>query len=171
MIRLTLALLATLYFGFMIAGQDHGQMRYGLMGKSAAVEPTSPSQPEILVAADPAPPAPPQSETLGLVQAVYMPAQPMVTESQVAPTAAPVSAEPDQNADIEQKYELRFIAVSSANVRQGPSRDFAVIEKLPRGEAVSVISASQGPGGWTLIRIEGDGLQGYVWNALLSDEP
>lgn len=170
MIRLTLALLATMFVTFMIAGQDRGQVRYGLIT-------AAPVTPQNVVSAQ-APPSEAVPETdaeTDLVQAVFVPTPPLVVAP--APGATPQAetstalVAPEPSADTEPQALVRYISVSSANVRKGPAKDFAVIGKLARGEAVAVVSATEGPDGWTLIRIEGDGLGGYVSNALLSDAP
>lgn len=152
MIRLTLALLATMFVTFMIAGADRGQMRHGLGADTVT--------PQTITA-----PAP-QDDSLA---AVFVPSQPVIA----APQTAGVAAEPAPDVIPLAAPEklVRFIAVNTANVREGPSKDFAVLEKLSRGEAVTILSASEDPEGWTLITIEGDGLEGYVSNALLADQP
>lgn len=182
MIRLTLALLTTLFVGFVIAGADRGQVRYGLMTTAdPAIAAPTVSPETVVTASSPAvqpPPAKPQ-----VVQAIYVPAQPLIvapqTEAEPATqtadatpaTPAPEILAPEIPTLAEPEKLVRFVAVSSANVREGPSKGFAVIEKLARGEAVSVISATEDPDGWSLIRIEGDGLEGYVSNTLLADQP
>lgn len=57
-------------------------------------------------------------------------------------------------------------AVNSAtlNVRSGPSTGNAVIDRLSRGEQVLVTAESNG---WMKIRIEGDGIDGWVSKKLL----
>ncbi len=156
MIRLTLALMATIFVTFMIAGADRGQVRYGLVADTKAPQATVRATPIDEVAAT-----------------VYVPSQPVIVVSQAAP--APLVAVPTPvptvAALVVTEKPVRFIAVTSANVREGPSKDFAVVEKLTRGEAVTILAASDDPEGWTLITIEGDGLEGYVSNALLTDQP
>ncbi len=168
MIRLILALLATMFVTFTIAGTDRGQVRYGLMttGNPAIAAQTVTPQ-SVVTASAPVAIEAPAAEAV--VEAVYVPAQPLIltpeapAEPAVETSTATVLAEPEAL--------VRFVAVATANVREGPSKDFAVIDKLARGEAVAVVSATTGPDGWTLIRIEGDGLEGYVSNALLADQP
>ena len=53
---------------------------------------------------------------------------------------------------------------SSANVRSGPSTSEGVIDRIGRGEQVLVIAESNG---WVKIRIEGDGVDGWVSKKLL----
>lgn len=172
MIRLTLALLATMFVTFVIAGADRGQLRYGLMttgNPPVAAQTVSPES--VVTASSPAAEVPaPEPES---VEVVYVPARTLIVTPEPAsePAAQSATATPVTPTLAEPEKLVRFVAVNTANVREGPSKDFAVIEKLARGEAVSVVSATEGPEGWTLIRIEGDGLEGYVSNALLSDTP
>lgn len=170
MIRLTLALLAVMFLTFTIAGADRGQVRYGLLaaestpvaGQSISANPVT-SNPEVEV-----------------TQAVYVPAAPVVDQpaagdQMIAVNAPQAETTADPATEIgtlaEPEKLMLFVSVSSANVREGPSKDFAVIDKLTRGEAVTVVAASDTPDGWTLIQIEGDGLEGYISNALLADQP
>lgn len=173
MIRMTLALLATMFLTFVIAGDDRGQVRYGLQTTDSpdptdvsaiAVEPVS----NVATAVSSKPLA--KDET---AKAVYLPAEAVVVVTDPAPEPQPTAATQTTTTEtlVEAEKLVRFVAVSTANVREGPSKDFSVIDKLSRGEAVTVVSATDDPDGWTLIRIEGDGLEGYVSNALLSDQP
>ena len=154
MIRLTLALLATMFVTFMIAGADRGQVRYGLVADTRSPQTTVSATPIVAQAAT-----------------VYVPSQPVIVASQTVETPLVAAPAPKVAALVVAERPVRFIAVASANVREGPSKDFAVVEKLTRGEAVTVLAASDDPDGWTLITIEGDGLEGYVSNALLTDQP
>lgn len=54
------------------------------------------------------------------------------------------------------------------NVREGPSTDTFVVEKLKRGEAVSV--AFEEGSEWARVTIQGDGLEGYVALRFLSPD-
>ena len=64
---------------------------------------------------------------------------------------------------------LRYVGANSVNVREGPGKSFAVLDTLKQGEALTVVSAEGGEAGWSLIRIEGDGIEGYVATRLLTD--
>ncbi len=57
----------------------------------------------------------------------------------------------------------------SINVRSGPSTNDAVIGRLVDGEAVLVVSYDTLVQGWNLVRIEGDGIEGYVASRLLTE--
>jgi uncharacterized protein YgiM (DUF1202 family) len=65
--------------------------------------------------------------------------------------------------------KVLFVGSKSVNVRSGPGKDFAVVSRLARGEAVLVVADGEGPDGWSLIRIEGDGVEGYVAARLLTE--
>jgi uncharacterized protein YgiM (DUF1202 family) len=53
-----------------------------------------------------------------------------------------------------------YVNAKQLNVREGPSTDFAVVEKLVAGEAALIVSDPTAE--WVKIRIEGDGVEGYV---------
>jgi uncharacterized protein YgiM (DUF1202 family) len=62
---------------------------------------------------------------------------------------------------------LRWVQASAINVREGPGTGYGVAGRLTRGEAVTVV-ADAGDG-WLRIRIEGDGLEGFVAARLLTE--
>jgi uncharacterized protein YgiM (DUF1202 family) len=81
-------------------------------------------------------------------------------------TEAPVAEEPAAAAAA--SGDIWYVTAGSVNVREGPSTDTSVVDKLTRGEAVAV---SFEPGSeWALVTIEGDGTQGYVALRFLSPE-
>ena len=63
---------------------------------------------------------------------------------------------------------VRYVKAGSVNMRDGPSTRSAVIGRLTRNEAVSLVGDAGD--GWVLIRIEGDGAEGYVAARLLTDQ-
>lgn len=162
MIRLVLLLGAGLFSAMLIGGQDRGQLRFGLMPPedqpvTAIVEQQAAVEPAPLAETVATPPTP--------IEVVsFAPAEPvMAAVSPVTDTAAqPVAAPPEA-------AKILFISVKSVNVREGPGTDFGVVSRLARGEAVLVVSSGEGPDGWSLIRIEGDGIEGYVASRLLSE--
>ena len=169
MIRLILLLGVGLFAAMLIGGQDRGQLRFGLMATkevpavAAAVEVVAaePSAVEAAVEAAvaqviAAPAAPP------LEDVSYAPAEPVMS----APPVDPAGVVPQPTADA---AKILFVAAKSVNVREGPGKDFGIVSRLVRGEAVLVVSAGEGPDGWSLIRIEGDGVEGYVASRLLSE--
>lgn len=134
-------------------GQDHGQLRFGLMQAKADKAAAA-----VVASAPAAEPVQPAADLV--VAAAFVPEKPLM--------AAPVAAEAPAPAASD-KGKLFYIAAENANVREGPGKDHAVIERLPKGEAVLVLAYGEGPEGWSLIRIEGDGLQGYVATRLLTE--
>ena len=73
-------------------------------------------------------------------------------------------AAPEQAAE----GEIWYVSGNSLNVRAGPSTDDAVVGKLARGEAMLLV-AREGDD-WARIKIEGDGIEGYVATRFLSAE-
>jgi Bacterial SH3 domain len=175
MFKLTALLCVSMFLILMIGGEDRGQLRPGLA--MAAVEaaenpaPAAPDAPEIvLAAAEPA-----------LAPADIAPvATPVVVEQATAPVenatdpvfslatysddAAPVTDTAPSEAPADST--LAYVNGRSVNVREGPGKENPVLAKLSRGEAVTVVW--QDDTGWTRVRIEGDGLEGYVSTDLLS---
>jgi len=154
MIRLVLLLCVGLYLSLMVLGQDNGQKRYGLM--------LAEQQPPVAEIA----PAPVENKP-----AVFIPAQtvmkPRVVEAPVvAEVAAPVAAplpEPQVTGG-----RLLTVAASAANVRQGPGTTFGVVGSLTQGEQVLVVEEEAPVEGWSRVRLEGDGVEGYIATRLLS---
>ncbi len=83
-----------------------------------------------------------------------------------ADTAAP---QPQALAETDKASEpvIMYVSGSSVNVRGGPSAESEALTKLARGEAVLVLP-SDTPG-WSMIRIEGDGVEGYVASRFLTE--
>jgi len=177
MIRLTVLLCGGMFLVLLIAGQDKGQVRQGLMTPPAAPQVRAP-----IVASAPGRATQPKA-----IEAVFMPTQPVRVAPvvAVAPQAAEVTrpeiAQPEQaepelaqpdlaQADVAQpEPQAQFATVSarSVNVRSGPSKTEAVIGRLVNGEQVLVVVEENPVEGWSLIRIEGDGIEGYVASRLL----
>lgn len=154
MIRLVLLLCAGLYLAFMVMGQDHGQKRYGLLQ----------AEQQALVAEVAQPPVENQS-------VVFIPAQtvmksPVVKAPMLAEAAATV-AQPLPEPQVT-GGRLLTVAASTANVRQGPGKTFGVVGSLTRGEQVLVVDEVAPVQGWSRVRLEGDGVEGYIATRLLS---
>jgi uncharacterized protein YgiM (DUF1202 family) len=77
------------------------------------------------------------------------------------------AAAPATAADV--APDLRYVVANTVNVRSGPSADTDSLTKLDRGEAVLVLPS--GTPGWSMIRIEGAGLEGYIATRFLGDPP
>lgn len=148
-----------MYFG----GADHGQLRFGLVEKPRVV--TTPVADAPAVVADlPAVVAPPA--IISVTEAAFVPEAPlMVTPAVAETTAAPVIAE----SVAAEPGVLMVVNTKSANVRSGPGKDYDVVGRLARGESVLVVAQGEGADGWSLIRIEGDGVEGYIATRLLTE--
>ena len=151
MIRLLAMLGIGLFATWQIAGADHGQQRYGLM---AAANPP-------VVQDAPAPAT--------VKRVVFVPAQPVMQPAVVAVVAAqpaaPLVILPDPTIP---GGKLFTVAGRGANVRQGPGTTFAILDSLAAGDQVLVVDEATPTAGWSKIRIEGDGVEGYVASRLLT---
>jgi uncharacterized protein YgiM (DUF1202 family) len=177
MFKLTALLCLGMFVTMMVAGADHGQLRPGLVlaAQEAAQNPApaTPAAPEILLAsaapaaaaADVAPVATPVvvAQAAPPVPDATAPVFSLATYSDATATDA---AATDAPAAPPTEGALAYIAGRSVNVREGPGRENAVLTKLSRGEAVTVVW--QDDTGWSRIRIEGDGLEGYVSTEFLT---
>lgn len=184
-----------MFLTLLIAGEDRGQQRMGLQGVDPAARPPEPVVVVAAPAADPVPqrvalraPAP-APETAPPAVAVAAPApadRPVFSLSSYAPlrpdrqppappldsapvvatepAAAPAPASEPGPAPL----PLRWVQAASINVRGGPSTADPVIGNLKRGESVAVVQ--EVGDGWLRIRIEGDGVEGYVAARLLTDQ-
>lgn len=141
MIRLTLLLSSAIFLVFVIGGRDEGQMRKGLMDRPRPVMAAAPSA------------APEQ----------------MVQVRAEAEPVAMATAQPALQAEPAQIMPVVYINASSVNVRQGPSTQDSIIGRLQRGESALVVWADDT--GWSRIRIEGDGIEGYVATRYLTGIP
>jgi hypothetical protein len=175
MFRLLLLLSISMFLVLLIGGEDRGQMRHGLIAAAPEEEPAEGTQ----LADTPAPPA---SGDVNL--ASFVPLSPPVPEPAVQrskPAPEPVVEAPIAVAAPEAELQpvallpepepeplpLLFVNSNAINVRQGPSTSFAVVGRLTRDEAVLAIEPEQN--GWVRIRIEGDGVEGFVAARLLTD--
>jgi uncharacterized protein YgiM (DUF1202 family) len=174
MFKLTALLCMGMFATMMVGGQDRGQLRPGLAqaaleaaaNPTPAVEPTA--QPEILLASAPVA-APADVAPVATPVVVAQPAAPVENATDpvfslatysdaTAPVTEPTPAATDGT--------LAYIAGRSVNVREGPGKENPVLTKLSRGEAVTVVW--QDDTGWSRIRMEGDGLEGYVSTEFLT---
>lgn len=149
MFRLLVLLGGGLFLAMLIGGQDRGQLRFGLKNQKDETAIASP----IVAEAEP---------VANLVEAAYVPEKPVMVQPVVAPAEATTAA-----AALDGK--ILFVTAGSANVRKGPGKDHAVVDRLSKGEAVLVVAEGEGPDGWSLIRIEGDGIEGYIASRLLGE--
>lgn len=159
MIRLVLMLCGGLYFGLLVLGADHGQKRYGLMMADAAPK----AAPSLPPAAEPA------------RQVVFIPAQPVMQPAKASATVVwteVTAVATDPPAALPQPDipggTLFSVAAILANVRAGPGMTFAVVGSLAKGEQVLVVPEAGPVDGWSRVRLEGDGVEGYIATRLLT---
>jgi len=90
---------------------------------------------------------------------------PTVTQVRFTPMPGP-SLKPAPEYRAAPTTEGRILAVDTTrlNVRGGPGISSPVIDRLDRGEEVLVVAERDG---WARIRIEGDGIEGWVSRRLL----
>ena len=165
MIRLIFLLCGGLYLALLVLGQDHGQKRYGLM--MADQQPTAALP--LQVAADP------------VKQVVFIPAQTVMEPAKViAVVAEPAETEPalTETATAAALPEpeiaggdLFIVAAKQVNVREGPGKTYSVVGSLTRGEQVLVVLEDSPIAGWSRVRLEGDGIEGYIATRLLTPAP
>lgn len=194
MFRLTLLLSVTLFGAMLIGGRDFGQMRPGLAEAKAEARA---EEEQTLTSARPARPAD-AVEIENLVTAAFTPdvahpeevalqepvggmtlrlplVEPRVIEAVSAQAPAPDQkalqvSEPDAT-EVEPGQppaeRIWYVTASNVNVRAGPGTTHEVLGRLSRGEAATVVWADDT--GWARIRIEGDGIEGYVFLDFLSE--
>jgi hypothetical protein len=191
MFRLLLVLGAGLFLALLIGGRDEGQTRMGLQGAydiaalrdapAAVVPAAAPPAENVVAAAAPEPvpqPVAPTPAAPDLTEISFAPATdsateaaqaagltlslPLVTADAPAPVAAEATADPSVG-------RVARVIGSTVNVRAAPSAKADILSKLARNEAVTVIAADDS--GWTLVRIEGDGVEGYIASRYLADAP
>jgi hypothetical protein len=121
----------------------------------APAAPASASEP--VAAAEPAP-APAPIFTLSALPSLG-------GDRVVADAPLPAAEAPAPAAD---GAEVWYVTASSVNVREAPSTEAGVVDRLSSGEAVTVVG--QPDGEWVQIVIEGDGIQGYVAARFLSPD-
>lgn len=150
-----------MFLTLLIGGRDYGQVRHGLL-----------TQPEVAPAVtaaafDPEKITPEDSAEQPVALATFVPVaapEPAVA-APVVEAVAPLAA--DASPAVE-TLPVRWVKAGSINMRDGPSTENAVIGRLTRNEAVSIVS--EAADGWVLVRIEGDGAEGYVASRLLTDQ-
>ena len=167
MIRLTLLLLVGLFATLQIEGRDTGQMRFGLieaekdaeiLAKAAAAKPVNKAPVETVAIGNAATPIDRVPQDVEVAFAT--------TPRVIAPAATETASATPQPA-AEKPGDVRYVTGGSVNVRGGPSTRDGVIEKLSRGDAVTVVWVEDN--GWARIRIEGDGIDGYIAVNFLTD--
>lgn len=167
MIRLTILLCAVLFLSLKFAGEDRGQMRLGLIeGEKEAALQSAKAKTVVAVAETAKAPeqeaTPPANANTGVVTIAFSPNQPLVAPKPAAPASTtPVAAKTRAEG------EVKYVSGRSVNVRGGPSTQDAVVGRLTRGEAVTVVWVEDN--GWARVRVEGDGIDGFMAMDFLKD--
>lgn len=151
---------AAFYLTLLIGGEDRGQQRMGLMGAyDVAIAPALPALEQVTETQTASTPAAP-SDTLRI-----LPAPERATIQPASLTST--TAEPAFNDFNNPTVTLRYITADAANVRDAASRTGSVIDRVERGEIVQLVEEV---GDWVHIRIEGDGIDGFVHRRLVSTD-
>lgn len=93
-------------------------------------------------------------------------AEPAVAEA-VAEVMAEVEAEATPAPAPEPERIIWYVTGSRVNVREGPSTNYTVLGKVLYGDAAEIISDPNAD--WVKIRIEGDGVEGYIAKRFMTD--
>lgn len=180
MFRLLALLCAGLFLTLLIGGRDEGQARYGLQGvyEIAALkdDPARKATPvAVAEVTDPAPPAPEPAaaSVTAVTQVAFAPAEETPTAQTgltlslpLVAASEPLAADPAPAASEPPLLRVGRVLGTKVNVREAPSAKATVLDQLRKDETVTVISADGS--GWTLVRIEGDGIEGYIASRYLS---
>ena len=174
MIRLTLALVAVLFLGMKMAERLPEPPKHA---DDAAPSQTA-SLGDIRIATpDNAPPAPVRRRP-NRVPAATAPSVPFSAPAVIGPDGNPVvvPVEPVELTTTENPTTppeavpaVRYVAASRVNVREGPSTGNPVVGSVAYADAVEIVS--EPTNGWVEIRIEGDGIHGYMAARFLQETP
>ncbi len=85
----------------------------------------------------------------------------------IAPETAPEPVVAEVTPEPEPERIIWFVTGSRVNVREGPSTDYIVLGKVLYGDAAEIISDPNDE--WVKIRIEGDGVEGYIAKRFMTD--
>ncbi len=88
-----------------------------------------------------------------------------VVVSTPEPVAVAVVAIPEPAPEPERI--IWFVTGSRVNVRGGPSTNYQVLGKVTYGEAAEIVSDPDAD--WVKIRIEGDGVEGFIMKRFMTD--
>jgi hypothetical protein len=174
MFRLLMLLAAGLFVTLLIGGEDKGQMRQGLIAppqEPAAQRPVvraAGAEPEsgvVLVNFDPVTvqetaASPAKTSVIAGRFVIVEPERTAVVAAAVEPV---VETAPEASPEL----PIMYVSSRAVNVRMGPSTNDDIVGRLTRAEAVTLVSPIED--GWARIRIEGDGIEGFIAARLLTD--
>lgn len=159
MIRMSLYLCAVIFLAQLIAGRPDPAAPGGAAPPPVAASALAPGPAE-------APALPPRP---ALAAPAPAPAPRVILASTAPePAAPPLPAPEPALADLAAAPEpdIRHVTGSLVNVREGPSTGHPVVGQVSLGEAALVVGDGDAP--WVRIRIEGDGVEGYIAARFLS---
>lgn len=164
MFRMTLITLVSIYLVLVLVGRDGAAT--GPQDLAAAVPATGQASIAELGLA--------QADKVDLVTPAAFTEEPVVAAPSITPVRLMPMPGPALRPSPEYRVQEEPVAVaggtlwevntSSLNVRSGPSTAEAVVDRLSRGEQVLVTAETAG---WVKVRIEGDGVDGWVSKKLL----
>jgi Bacterial SH3 domain len=185
MFRLSLLLCATMFAAMLIGGRDFGQMRPGLKEALAEAEAEARAEADVQSVLAEAEPVRDVPQVENLVAASFAPQDALPVEAapqepvgaltlrlplMQAQVAEPVMVAIDDSATTATEEPIEasepaaervfYVTATSVNVRSGPGTTHEVLGRLSRGEAATVVWTDDT--GWAKIRIEGDGIEGFV---------
>ncbi|MCR8726520.1 SH3 domain-containing protein [Frigidibacter sp. ROC022] len=124
-----------------------------------AAEPVVPEPAAVVAAVEPEVSEPPAVEAPDPVVAE------LPVESSDPPVDLPSVADEIQAALAES--QVWYVTGNVVNVRSGPSTSYEVVGKVTYGEATEILSDPSDD--WVKIRIQGDGVEGYMARRFLQD--
>ncbi len=153
LIRMTMALCASIFGAMAVGGEDNGQKRFGLMPQV----PTLQAVAEVVQ-------APAVTEPVSVHAAAATSGQQTVVVLANFAPEEPVMVAPAEEVAGIALGQFVFIGENSANVRQGPGKEHAVVGRVTAGQEVELLSQD---GDWSYIRAEDGAIEGYVASRLL----
>ena len=117
--------------------------------------------PVVVATAEPEAAPTPEVTRAAMITPVTVMTPVVAPEPEPEPVVAEVAPEP------EPERIIWYVTGSRVNVREGPSTDYTVLGKVLYGDAAEIISDPDAE--WVKIRIEGDGVEGYIAKRFMTD--
>ena len=180
MFKLTFLLVIGIGVAMLVGGRDLTPDEMAELGIEPRIEVARATPEPLLVAApalaeepqapdDLATPVPDVVDVAAGTDTLATPAEP-VEVAAVEPEPEPAAEPPtvaDEIAAALSDAQVWYVNAEQVNVREGPSTDFAKIGKVAFGDAIEILSDPEGE--WVKIRIQGDGVEGYIARRFLQD--
>ncbi|MBV1903441.1 MAG: SH3 domain-containing protein [Marinosulfonomonas sp.] len=166
MIRLTILLILCL-FGAMYLADN---LPVPAPKPVAAVEPAQPVDPADAAPAVAAVTLPTPATVASDPDTAYFSTPRMVLPDGTLMAAPVAKAPPNETVNVvpekpDQTATIRFVTSKRVNVRAGPSTQFEVVDQVLFADAVEIVGDPTGE--WVHIRIQGDGVDGYMASRFL----